>query len=418
MRCLLPRRERFAVPVWALVAIFASLALTTIVPCASAQEELQSRRASTEERLQTLKEQIERDQNRLEETTEAERASQKKLESLQREIALREELVSTYQQRLTELKRERRTLRDTLQQLEGRLTALQDEYQARVRHAYKYNRIPDLALVLASRSVNQMLVRIRYLQRFAQQRQRQRSDVRQAAAQVRESREQLEAKQSETETLLAEARTERENLRALKTDREEVVTQLRTRRSELKEEIEQKQSQARELEQQIREIVAQMERRRDRQPKAEQAEQNAVAANLSSSFEKNKGRLPWPAEGAVTEQFGNRVDPVHGTETYHPGILIATNPEEEVRSVFEGTVSGIDFVPGYGTYLVLSHGDYMSVYSNFSSLYVSQGESIEAGEVLGLAGTEDEPRGAGVFFAVFDRTKSASVNPTEWLSSQ
>ncbi len=419
MRCLLPRRERFAVPVWALlVAIIAPLALTTVVPCASAQEELQSRRASTEERLQTLKEQIERDQNRLEETTEAERASQKKLESLQREIALREELVSTYQQRLTELKRERRALRDTLQQLEGRLSALQDEYQARVRHAYKYNRIPDLALVLASRSVNQMLVRIRYLQRFAQQRQRQRSDVQQAAAQVRESREQLAAKQSETETLLAEARTERENLRALKTDREEVVAQLRARRSELKEEIEQKQSQARELEQQIREIVAQIERRRDRQPEAEQAEQNAIAANLSSSFEKNKGRLPWPAEGAVTEQFGNRVDPVHGTETYHPGILIATNPEEEVRSVFEGTVSGIDFVPGYGTYLVLSHGNYMSVYSNFSSLYVSQGESIEAGEVLGLAGTEDEPRGAGVFFAVFDRSKSASVNPTVWLSSQ
>ena len=99
-------------------------------------------------------------------------------------------------------------------------------------------------------------------------------------------------------------------------------------------------------------------------------------------------------------------------------ILIATNPEEQVRAVFRGTVSGIDFVPGYGTYLVLRHGEYLSVYSNFSSLYVSQGEQVEAGEVLGLAGTEDEPRGAGVFFAVFDRSKSTSVDPTQWLSAR
>jgi septal ring factor EnvC (AmiA/AmiB activator) len=75
-------------------------------------------------------------------------------------------------------------------------------------------------------------------------------------------------------------------------------------------------------------------------------------------------------------------------------------------------------VPGYGTYLVVRHGEYLSVYSNFSSLYVSQGETVEAGQVLGLAGTEAEPRGAGVFFAVFDRSESTSVDPTQWLSSR
>lgn len=383
-----------------------------------AQDNLEARRASTEERLETLKQQIAQDQNRLQETTEAEQATQDKLETLQREIALREELVSTYQKRLQQLKRDQQQLRDTLQTLEAQLEDLQREYQNRVVHAYKYNRIPDVALVLASRSINQMLVRIRYLQRFAQQRQAQRSDVRQAASEVRASREKLIEKQSETEQLLAEARMERKNLQALKTDRQEVIEQLRARRTELKAEIEEKQAQARELEEQIRQIVAKAERRTEQKSEAEQAEEAAMAANLSASFEQNKGQLPWPAEGAITEQFGNRVDPVHGTQTYHPGILIATNPEDQVRAVFEGTVSGVDFVPGYGTYLVLRHGEYLSVYSNFSSLYVSQGETVEAGEVIGLSGTEEEPRGAGVFFAVFDQSKSTSVDPTTWLSSR
>jgi septal ring factor EnvC (AmiA/AmiB activator) len=161
-----------------------------------------------------------------------------------------------------------------------------------------------------------------------------------------------------------------------------------------------------------------VERRHEQQPEAEQAEQAALSANLSASFEQNKGELPWPAKGAITEGFGNRVDPVHGTKTYHPGILIATNPEEQVRAVFRGTVSGVDFVPGYGTYLVLRHGDYMSVYSNFSTLYVAQGDTVESGEVIGLSGTDDQPRGAGVFFAVFDRSKSTSVDPTTWLTAR
>lgn len=405
-------------PKWGIAGLLLFCACIFFAPPVHAQNNLEARRASTEERLETLKQQIAQDQNRLQETTEAEQATQDKLEKLEREIALREELVSTYQQRLRQLKRDQKQLRDTLQTLQSRLEDLQREYQNRVVHAYKYNRIPDVALILASRSINQMLVRIRYLQRFAQQRQAQRSDVRQAASEVRASREKLLEKQSETEQLLAEARTERENLQALKADRQEVVDELRARRSELKAEIQEKQAQARELEEQIRQIVAKAERRTEQKSEAEQAEEAAMSANLSASFEQNKGQLPWPAEGAITEQFGNRVDPVHGTQTYHPGILIATNPEDQVRAVFKGTVSGVDFVPGYGTYLVLRHGEYLSVYSNFSSLYVSQGETVRAGEVIGLSGTEEEPRGAGVFFAVFDQSKSTSVDPTSWLSSR
>lgn len=411
-----PKLDGPRLPWWPVV-----LGLLVPVLCAStarAQQDLQSRRASTQERLGNLKKQIERSQTQLKKTAKREKATQEELEKLEREIALREELVATYRQRLDQLERERAALRDTLRQLKGQLDELQREYRARVRHAYKYNRIPDLALILASRSINQMLVRIRYLQRFAQQRQRQRSDVKQAATQVRESRRRLKQKEAETEQLLAEARTERENLEALKADREEVIRQLRSRRSELKMEIQQKQSQARELQQQIQEIANKIDRRTEQKTEAEQAQQAAVAANLSASFEASKGSLPWPAEGAITEGFGDRVDPVHGTTTFHPGILIATNPEEQVRSVFEGTVSGVDFVPGYGTYLVVRHGDYLSVYSNFSSLYVSEGDAVDAGEVLGLAGTSEEPRGAGVFFAVFDRTQNTSIDPTNWLSSR
>ncbi|MFB6098354.1 MAG: murein hydrolase activator EnvC [Salinibacter sp.] len=379
-------------------------------------QDVTARRKSTQQRLEQLKKQIKREKKRLQETLKAEKATQKKLKSLQREIALREELVSTYQRRLRQLSEERRQLRDTLSALQNRLASLREEYRQRIIHAYKYGRLHDLALLLASKSINQMLVRARYLQRFAADRREQRSAIRQAAREVRQSRRELARKREETRQLLAEARTERQNLRALKRDRRKVINKLRARRSDLKKLIQRKQKQARRLEKRIRELVARSERSAEER-NAENASPE-ISADLAASFQKNQGSLPWPVDGAVTVDFGNRVDPVHNTTTYHPGILIATNPGSPVRAIFDGVVTDIDFVSGYGTYVVIRHGEYLSVYSNFSSLSISTNQRVNAGQVIGRAGTENQPRGASLFFGLVNRSSSDFVDPTRWLSSR
>jgi len=390
------------------------LGAALLLPLSVHGQELESERRSTQNRLNQLQKQIQREKKTLAKTREAEKTTQKKLKSLQREIALREELVSTYQTRLRQLEQERSALRDTLNTLQGRLSTLRDEYQQRLVHAYKYGRLHELALLLASRSINQMLIRARYLRQFAADRREQRSVIRTAAEEVRRSREELAEKRAETRDLLTEAQTERQNLRALERDRREVIDELRARRSELEQEIEEKQRQAKQLERRIRKLVARAEREASESSPA----RPEVSENLAASFQKNRGSLPWPAEGAVTVDFGNQVDPVHETTTYHPGIQIATTPESPVRAVFDGVVTSIDFVPGYGTYVVVEHGEYLSVYSNFSSLSISENQRISAGQVLGRAGTENEPRGASVFFGMVNRSSSEFVDPSRWLSSR
>ncbi len=405
----------------AVVLLLGAFVASGLIPDRAQGQDITEQRESTQQRLEALKDQIEADEQRLREAAEAEKATMGRLGQIKREIALREELVSTYQTRMEQLRAERSTLRDTLDRLERRLNDLRSEYREHAVHAYKYGRLHDVALILASESVNQMLVRIRYLRRFAGQRRAQQAEIRSAAEQFAERRAELEQSQRRTEQLLAEARSERENLSRLQSDRQRVVADLRSRRSELRQEIEEKERAAREMEERIRELVARAEARDRRTGISAGTSAPARAAEyarLSATFQQNRGSLPWPASGAVTERFGNRVDPVHGTKTYHPGILIATNPEESVRAVFEGTVTGIDFVPGYGTYLVIRHGDFLSVYSNFSSLFVTQGDTVTTGEVIGRSGTSSEPRGAGLFFAVFDKKKNTSVNPIGWLASR
>ncbi|WP_263788692.1 murein hydrolase activator EnvC family protein [Salinibacter grassmerensis] len=398
---------------WALRAglvVLLGLAVPVGLPAAHGQD-ASSRRETTRQRLNQLEQQIQREQQRLQKTEKEAESTQEQLESLQREIALREKLVSTYQARLDELGQERSRLRDTLSTLQTRLETLRDDYREQLVHAYKYGRLHDLALLLASQSINQMLIRARYLRRFATDRRQQRSAIQTAAGEVRSSREQLAEKRAETRDLLAEARTERENLRALERERRRVIDELRARRSELEQQIEQKQQQAQQLERRIQKLVARARREEDNS--GMEAE---VAANLSASFQANRGALPWPVEGAVTTDFGDQVDPVHETTTYHPGILIAASPGSPVRAIFDGTVTGIDFVPGYGTYVVIRHGEYLSVYSNFSTLSIAEGNQIEAGQVIGQSGTESEPRGASLFFGLVNRSSSEFVDPSGWLS--
>ncbi|MFO8232090.1 MAG: peptidoglycan DD-metalloendopeptidase family protein [Longimonas sp.] len=389
-----------------------------LMPHAAHAQSTEEERADTEERLNALRSQINRDQERLRSTEREASATRERLDELNREIALRQELVDTYERRLRQLQQQQREARDTLQTLDSARATLVDEYKSRANHAYRYGRLHDLALILSSKSINQMIVRVRYLHQFAAQRRSRRNAIQEAQATIEAQQEELAASQRETQQLLTDARSERNRLQGLRRDRRQVVDELRAEQSALREEIERKQESVEELQQRIEDLIAAADEEAEGTGTRAGGLSDADYERLSSSFAENQGQLPWPAEGAITEGYGDQVDPVHGTTTNNPGITIATNPRDPVRSVFDGSVSGIDFVPGFGTYLVIRHGDFLSVYSNLSDLDVSMGESVSAGDRVGWAGTENEPRGAGVFFAIFDADSNASNDPTRWLRAR
>jgi septal ring factor EnvC (AmiA/AmiB activator) len=70
-------------------------------------------------------------------------------------------------------------------------------------------------------------------------------------------------------------------------------------------------------------------------------------------------------------------------------------------------------MPEYGTYILIQHGEYQTFYSNLSLVYVSIGQEVRAGQVIGRAGTDTEPKRAGVFFSLF--RGGEVLNPTPWL---
>jgi septal ring factor EnvC (AmiA/AmiB activator) len=401
----------------AVALIVAAGTLVLTVPQASAQE---TAVRETEARLQQLRQQIAEDELRLQSTEQEEQASARQLADLNRQIAMREELVDVYAKRISEMRAEEDSLAAQVARHEADLAGLKEDYTARATHAYKYGRQHDVALILAAESINQMLIRIGYLRRFSNERRGRLNALYDANQQLHEAREALAARLVDMQILLTQADREQERLANLQTDRETEVRRLRSLRVDLSEELENKRTMARELSDRIAALIASA-RPAPAEPGAvgrafprAGALDAATLSALATSFRAARGRMPWPAVGSVQEPFGEVTNPVYGTRTPNPGILIATSPSAEIRAVAAGRVSTVDVMPDIGSYIIVEHGDYHTVYGNFSLIYTQAGAMIEPGDVIGRGGTTNEPRGNAVFFSIFEN--AVPVDPSAWLA--
>jgi septal ring factor EnvC (AmiA/AmiB activator) len=104
---------------------------------------------------------------------------------------------------------------------------------------------------------------------------------------------------------------------------------------------------------------------------------------------------------------------VTNTTTSSPGIDISTAPGAAARSVFEGVVQRIGTIPTYGTYVMISHGEFVTLYGNLSQVGVRQGQRVQAGQVVGRSGTTAQRRGSSLFFALYQGGQA--VNPIPWF---
>lgn len=386
-----------------LLLIFASLCWSLVCVDAARGQQL----SETERRLLELREEIAEEERLLQDAESEERQKQTRLADLNRQLSLREELVRTYNRRIEQLVFERDSLQNAIGGLNDQLEALKKEYRDRATHAYKYGRQHDAALILSSTSINQMLVRANYLRRFSQQRRSQLSGLQATTASLTEKRTEMQRKLVETEMMLNSVDQEQENLAGLLNEVRVEIRSIQQEKATRAEALSEKRTMEQELVSQIQALIA--------AEAARPADRNATAAlaALTASFEEARGLLPWPASGPILEPFGDIVHPEFGTRTPNPGILIGTGASIEVTAAFGGRVSAIDIIPDMGRFAIIEHGGFHTVYGNLSLFYVSQGDEVEIGQLIGRSGTDAEPRGEAVFFAVFQ--DGTPRDPVGWL---
>jgi murein DD-endopeptidase MepM/ murein hydrolase activator NlpD len=124
--------------------------------------------------------------------------------------------------------------------------------------------------------------------------------------------------------------------------------------------------------------------------------------------------LAWPTSGPATSGFGSRLHPIFDEVRMHAGIDIPAPTGQAVYAVRDGVVRTAGDRGGYGTTVVIDHGDGMStVYAHLSAFAVAVGTWVQAGAHVGSVGSTGTSTGPHLHFEV--RLGGVPNNPMNWL---
>lgn len=102
----------------------------------------------------------------------------------------------------------------------------------------------------------------------------------------------------------------------------------------------------------------------------------------------------------VTSKFGNRIHPIKGVLKFHAGVDYKAY-YEPVYVIAAGVVEFAGQGKNEGNYVVIRHSENSkSIYCHLSALYVTKGQRIITGHIIGKSGNTGRSTGPHLHFAV------------------
>ena len=130
--------------------------------------------------------------------------------------------------------------------------------------------------------------------------------------------------------------------------------------------------------------------------------------------------LSWPVEAGETVElsarFETRIHPITGQKTQHSGIDLPEPGGTPVLAAADGTVLEAAFdAAGDGNYVLLRHGSMTTKYAHLQEFSVEPGQSVSAGEEIGLVGRTGMATGDHLHFEV--AVDGTLADPLDYLDS-
>lgn len=407
------------------------------------REQLLKQQNNTRAEINVLEARIKNFQERVNRAEERFDKSYKQFQALSNLIALQDDKIQNLMEEQKQVEAEIVLTEQEIALREKELKKLIENYKKIILYAYKNGRISNLELLVTAESINQMLVRSHYLQKFEEQKTKQAQQIRKNKQQLDDLKNRLQDIHRKNQQVLEEIQTEKNELGEQIQMQEQTVEKIREERSIWLAEIRKSRQELENFKNTLTNLISDEEsliaQENERLRKLEAARKIADASLRANEIEKystpivrnhlseeemmefekafaqTKGKLPWPVESkTIAKKFGIIRNPLYGTMTEHPGIDIVAEPASVVRAVAGGRVFTIQPFPGYGDIVIMSHGSYYTAYGNLSRIDVEVGSILDARDPIGLSGTRESELGEILFFLI--RKGRQDLNPEEWLS--
>jgi len=395
--------------------------------------------ADKQTELGGLREQIESIERELKDIGHKEKQNYNVIEKYSKQNHLINKLINNYRTDVREKEKEITSLQKEIASLENTTKKLKDNYAKYISSVYKGTYKSDLMYLLDAESLKQAVLRYKYLQEFSSQRKKDLEKIKRNKEQLVEARIRLNKERATKNDLLSVKEKEEKVLQNQISERKQIVSRLRNNKSALKKELDAKKMAEKEIRNLITRLIEKEEARKREEAKrlaeAKSAVRTTVKGDVSgktvddallpqtfsevnnlSSFANLRGRMSWPiSKGTIIKKYGENTNSQLKTVTINYGIDIKASGDLSVRAVADGIVSTIDWLPGYGSILILTHKDgFRTVYGHLSSITVTEGERVRPGEVIGKVGESLE--GNILHFEVWNQRNNQ--NPEIWLAKR
>lgn len=434
-------------------------------------QRIKRERQSVEKTLKRLQQELRVYQSKLSAASSREKQSLKTLENIRRQILVTEKLIGENQSYLAALDGDIDSLGNELSANRRTHARLSEGFRRTAVSVYKYGRNREAEQLFASESVNDALVRSKYMGFFSRAVGGDVDRLQKSAAQLENNRAALQQRYREKAALVREqerqlityARNRKEKEMALvqlKKDKQQFAAQLNTvkqKRQQLQSKIQnlvmaeqkavaaetarrQQQLEARRLEAKRLEEERQMSQKKPETERPSGSGKKAPASvkagketyasrkevtivpdysskdieSVSADFDKAYGSLPWPVRGGVVSQkFGTSQDRDLKIVTTNNGIDISVPAGTPVRAVSGGKVVQIAYLPTFGNIVIIRHpNSYLTVYANLGGLNVAKNDIIKSQQLIGVSGKMPEG-GSVVHFEIWKG--KVKQNPERWL---
>lgn len=400
-------------------AVMLALALLWVAPAIAQKSKSQLQREK-----QANLDRIKETEKILSQTAREKKSSLGELTAINQRVRQQEALILSIQSEIELMDMDIGENNEILRSLQTDLGKLKEEYGAMIFSAQKTSGgVSRLMFLFSSSTFDQLAMRIKYLEQYAQARKEQAAVIRKVQEQLAEQVLIIEGKKDEKNALLQEELAEKTKFDDLKRKQNSLVRSLEKEEKRLKNELNATRKAVAKLDNLISAIIKEeMERAareareaaaRKKSKSKEPAARSPEVVALSNSFEENRSKFPWPTTGFVSQKFGRQKHPVlKGIILQNDGINIQTAQGERVHAIFGGEVRAVAFIPTLGNSVIISHGEYFTVYSGLREVNLKKGQKVTTNQEIGRILVNAE----GISELRFQiRKNTVALDPEMWL---
>jgi murein DD-endopeptidase MepM/ murein hydrolase activator NlpD len=278
-------------------------------------------------------------------------------------------------------------------QTKSQAEIMEEEAGKRLREIYEGQRIGLVEMLFQVSSLQTLLDLFYYQERIAQMDHRLLEGLRARAAALAAKKDQLGSKKNVLGDLLSQIAEKASELTKQKDTQEAIADRLKTQRTFYEQAERQLEVESHQLEHQIVDMCG---------------------GSRAHGMTQGSGTLSMPLRAPITSPFGMRTHPIFKVAKFHTGIDLAGPNHSQVRAADTGSVIFTGRYGGYGNVVIISHGKGLAtLYAHLAKAAVSQGQSVQKGDVVGYEGTTGFSTGPHLHFEV--RVDGKPNNPLNYV---